>query len=363
MRLGWRHWVALSALLCALFRFLPVWWLTADAFHVSDGYRLPYELSDDYWLFQRWSRAASSRYRGLIIGDSVVWGQYVAEDQALSQCLNRLAGEELLANAGVDGLHPAAILGLLQYYGGAIVGKGVILHLNLLWMSSPRRDLSGDTARFNHPGLVPQLLCRPASYRPSLAEMAGIVLERHVAFFSLKEHLRLTRFEGMDAQNWTVQNPYRNPFDGVESLPDSAPGGPAVSWEERGIVAQDLPWVQADSSYQWASCVAAIELLRRRDNAVLVVIGPFNENLLTGRSPYRYRFVRSQVEQWLGDHGVPYYAVANLPSHLYADASHPLAEGYRTMARSLHDSGVFREWAAGLWRGAPPASSLQRGST
>lgn len=363
MRLGWRGWIALSVLLLTLFRFLPAWWLAAEAFHPGDGYRLPYELSDDYWMFQRWSRAASSRYRGLLLGDSVVWGQYVAQDQTLSQCLNRLSGEDLLANAGVDGLHPAALLGMLQYHGEAIAGKGVILHLNLLWMGSARRDLSGEAARFNHPGLVPQLVDRPASYRPSLADVAGIVLERHFALFCLKRHLRLTRLEGMDVQNWTLQNPYRYPCDVVLPQPDSAPAGPPVSWEKRGIAAQELPWVAADSSYQWASCAAAIEVLRRRDNDVLVVIGPFNESLLTGHSRDRYRFVRGQVEQWLGDHGVPHYTVADLPSHLYADASHPLAEGYRLVARSLHDSEVFRAWVADPRMAGPAPSSRQEGGT
>ena len=77
----------------------------------------------------------------LVFGDSFVWGQYVEEDQTLTHFLNQEAGRERFVNAGLDGLHPLAMGGLLRHHYAGMRIADVVLHLNLLWMSSPQADL------------------------------------------------------------------------------------------------------------------------------------------------------------------------------------------------------------------------------
>jgi len=67
------------------------------------------------------------------------------------------------------------------------------------------------------------------------------------------------------------------------------------------------------------------------------VIGPFNEHMLTDKSLEKFHAVRADAEQWFREHGIAYFAPAVLPSECYADASHPLAEGYARMAKELFE--------------------------
>ena len=113
-----------------------------------------------------------------MLGDSVIWGHYVTGEQTLSHYLNEHNEKAFAANLGVDGIHPMAMYGLVKYYGGDIRKKSVILYVNPLWMSSLQSDMqSKEETRFNHPRLVPQVFSRPRCYRPSLAEIIGIVAE------------------------------------------------------------------------------------------------------------------------------------------------------------------------------------------
>ena len=69
-------------------------------------------------------------------------------------------------NGGVNGLFPLAEEGLFAYYGQALRHQKVILQCNVLWMTSPKADLS--TAKeepFNHSSLVPQFSPRIPCYR------------------------------------------------------------------------------------------------------------------------------------------------------------------------------------------------------
>ena len=77
---------------------------------------------------------------------------------------------------------------------------------------------------------------------------------------------------------------------------------------------------------------------------MFVVIGPLNAHMLTETSLERYNKVRRSVEKWLKEEGVPFFTVAVLPSRYYADASHPLSEGYAQIARALLQDKRFQEW-------------------
>jgi len=348
IRLSWKHWVGAIAILIGIFYLLPNLWQRLETFNPSADYRLPYHLSNDYWMFTRWSKYACSNYPVLIIGDSVVWGQYVAAEQTLSHYLNERAGESLFANMGVDGIHPASMLGLVKYYGKAISNKGVILHLNPLWMSSKKHDLSGEEEfRFNHPRLVPQFIPNLACYRPSLAQRVGVLAERNIPFFSWVKHVRSVYFENMDLQNWTLQNPYENPLKAITleiPIPENRPKSRPVSWVKRGMRKQDFPWVQAEESFQWSSFKKVIQVLEARNNRVFVILGPFNPYILTVESSHRYNGMKDRMKRWFEREGISYKAVSEQPSEYYADASHPLKEGYAKIAEELFGTKSFREW-------------------
>ena len=354
VRLSSREWIYAAVVFLLLFFLVPEVWLAVERFEPGPDYRLPYRVSDDYWMFTRWCGYSSSKYPFLVLGDSVIWGQYVKRPHTLTHYLNDLAGEPVFANLAVDGIHPVAMLGLVKYYGSGIRNKSVIVHINPLWMSSRRHDLQGEEERrFNHPRLVPQIFPDLACYNPSLNEIVGVVAERNVSFCSWANHVRSIYFENLNLQDWTMMNPYKNPM-GAITLEVPGPGEEAksrpVSWEKRRIGKQDFPWVQPEESLQWRSFTRLIELLMSRDNKVFVLLGPFNPYLLTERSLAKYNAVKGQMEDWLRAKGAGYFSVPDLPSRHYADASHPLKEGYVQIAGALFQDESFQQWM-GEYRG------------
>jgi hypothetical protein len=339
--------VLLAVCIC-LGLIVPGVWASLEDFAPGADYRLPYLLSDDYWLFTRWCKYASGNYEIVLVGDSVVWGQYVAPNGTLSHHLNRIAGRDLFANLGVDGLHPAALAGLVERYGDALDGRGIILHLNPMWMSSDRHDLRrGEQNRLNHPRLLPQFDRGLVGDRESLAGRLGIVCERSVDILGLVSHVKTVYFEDLDIQSWTMESPYRNPLGAITfrvPAPDNRPKSRPVSWYDRRIGQEDLPWPSPESSSQWQAFKRVVEKLGERGNEVLVLVGPYNPHVLTGESRHRYIAARGTMEAWLEDNGVSYHTIADLPSEWYADASHPLEAGYGEIARSLSRSEVFGSW-------------------
>ena len=345
VRLSGREWSVVAIVVSALFFLGPTLWERLEEFEPEPDYRLPYVLSSDYWLYERYCRWACSQGETLVIGDSVVWGHYVSQDQTLSHYLNEIAGDNRFANLGVDGIHPAALDGLLRYYGEDISNKTVILHLNPLWMSTPKHDLQSEKEfRFNHPRLVPQFLPRIACYTESVPNRIGIVLERKTPLLSWASHLRTAYFNKMDLSSWTMQHPYELPFRALTfELPEPKETTEQDQpWNARGGTKQSFPWVSLESSVQWKFFRRAVENLREHGNTVFVLIGPFNEHMLKDKSLETYRSIKAGVETWLRENKVPYYLPAPLPSDLYADASHPLGGGYAMLARRLFDDESFK---------------------
>ena len=101
IRLFLKDWIAVIVILAGIIWFAPRFWIALEEFNPPPDYRMPYELSNDYWMFTRWSKRASSKYPVLIIGDSVIWGQYVKREDTLSQCLNNcnILGFEVYSRA------------------------------------------------------------------------------------------------------------------------------------------------------------------------------------------------------------------------------------------------------------------------
>lgn len=341
VRLSPREWLIIGIVFSALLYFGPKLWERIEKFEPGPDYRLPYDLSSDYWLYNRYCRWACSRYETLVIGDSVVWGHFVPKDNTLSYYLNENAGQNQFANLGVDGIHPAALAGLLKYYGRDIKGMNVILHFNPLWMSSKKHDLQIDKEfHFNHPKLVPQFIPKIPCYKDSYARRLSAVVERYVTFLGWTSHLKITYFESMDLPTWTLEYPYENPFRKSEIRNPKF----EISHLEGavGIAKRDFQWVELETSLQWNFFQRSVEILKARGNTVFVLVGPFNEHMLKGKSINTYRKMKSEIKAWLRQNNVPYYMPEALPGELYSDASHPLSEGYAMLAKQLFENKSFR---------------------
>ena len=87
------------------------------------------------------------------------------------------------------------------------------------------------------------------------------------------------------------------------------------------------------------------ELILRRlpplADRVFVIVGPFNPHMLKPDSLAAYQKLKGQVAAWLQEQEIPHFVPDPLPSELYADASHPLAEGYRLLAQQLYAHEAF----------------------
>ena len=365
VRLPGREWIIVGIVFSVIFCLAPALWERFEQFEPDPDYRLPYELSSDYWLYNRYCRWACSRYETLVIGDSVVWGHYVPKDKTLSHYLNENAARLpapaeafaepesspktslcQFANLGVDGIHPVALAGLLKYYGRQISDKNVVLHLNPLWMSSQKHDLQiTKEFHFNHPQLVPQFIPNIPCYKDSYSRRIWAVLERYVAFLSWTSHLKTNYFGGMDLPTWTLEHPYENPLQAVSFEIRASVDfdqNEHVSWTEKGIEKGDFQWVEPATSLQWSFFRRTVELLKARGNTVFVLVGPFNEHMLTEKSHTVYQKMISEIEVWLQQNNVAYYIPPALPSEFYRDASHPLSEGYDMLAKQLFENQSFK---------------------
>ncbi len=285
-----------------------------------------------------------------MVGDSVLWGHYVDCDGTLSHCLNERSAGLRFDNLAVDGIHPVALDGLVRYYGGVIRDRRVIVNCNLLWISSPRHDLSTvKEAVFNHPALVPQFRPWIPCYKASASERLGIVASRYAAIFGWADHVRITYFDSDDLATWTLDHPDDNPLRQVTlelPSPDQPPSPKPDPrpWTDKGLRRVTPDWVPLDESLQWQFFRQTIHLLQQRGNQVFVLIGPLNEHMLTETGRAEYTQLKEQAAAWHAQQGIPHFAPAALPSPLYADLSHPTADGYAQLAREMLEQEALRSF-------------------
>jgi len=355
--------LALGILLLAVF-LTPWLWKRIERFETGSDYRIPYDLSKDYWLYQRRLEDKISPRSIVMLGDSVVWGEYVLPDGTWSHFLNEQSGQaDKFVNGGVNGLFPLALEGLVDYYGRALRHRKVILHCNLLWLSSPKADLQIDKEeRFNHSRLVPQFFQRIPCYRADANERLSAIVEREFNFTAWVDHLQDAYFGQRSILNWTLEddggdpprypNSYKDPlaqitFQAPPAPRDDPQRGPKSPrhkpWSENSGIAQ-FEWVDLDTSLQWGAFRRLIRILRERDDDVFVVLGPFNEHMVAEESRAPYRKLRDGVTAWLQENKVPHLVAEELPSLLYADASHPLTDGYALLAKRTLANEDFQSW-------------------
>ncbi len=367
MRLSTAMWaaVAVSALIVLL--AVPWLWKKIERFETSPDYRIPYNLSKDYWLYERGLQRSTST-NIVVIGDSVVWGEYVRPDGTLSHFLNEQSSQAgRFVNAGVNGMFPLALEGLIRYYGSSVRHRKIILHCNVLWMSSPKADLQTQKEeRFNHADLVPQFSPRIPCYKADLNRRLAALVERHFTFSQWANHLQVAYFGQKNILSWTLEedannrsrlpNAYKSPFSQISlevppepaNDPERGPTSPRHKpWSGTGHGSTRFDWVQLDQSLQWAAFQRLLQVLKSRGNDVLVLVGPFNEHIMAEENRPQFRRLRDGILEWLAKNQVQHVVPATLPSTLYADASHPLTEGYQALAKDLFGDATFRSWATG----------------
>jgi hypothetical protein len=255
--------------------------------------------------------------------------------------------------------------GLVEYYGQTLAQRKIIVHCNMLWITSPKADLSTRKKQdFNHSRLVPQFAPgAPPCYQADATERLSAVVERSVNLFAWVNHVESAYFGQQSIPRWTLEedsndpprhpNAWRNPLAQI-SL--AAPGDPQDDsqrgpqsprhkpWNAGGAKAVRFQWVGLEESLQWKAFRRLIGRLRAQGGDVLVIVGPLNEHMVAAEQRPQFRKLRDGIAKWLSTNRVAYVVPQTLPSQLYADASHPLTEGYALLARQLGLDRAFRAW-------------------
>ena len=295
----------------------------------------------------------------------MVWGEYVKPEGTLSAFLDRETGSSpRFVNGGVNGLFPLALEGMVRHHAKLPAKQKVLLHCNLLWLTSPEADLSSaKEEHFNHSRLVPQFSPRIPCYRADANERIAATLQNRIGVLAWTEHLQNAYFEQKSLPNWTLAddggdppqypNARRNPLGQVTMTVPPAPvedplRGPESPrhkpWSTTGVGTTRFEWVSLDTSLQWQAFQRVTRLLRQRGNDVFVALGPFNEHMLAPENRAAYLATREGVATWLEREHIPHASPEALPSLLYADASHPLTAGYELLAKLTMADTTFRQW-------------------
>jgi len=211
-------------------------------------------------------------------------------------------------------------------------------------------------------------LAHPPAYEAGFESRCSQVVVRTVPFFQWVGHLKAKSVyynklaakaqRKKDAQAATVGDvdadvdaeprivdDHPKPFDAFfEAVP--APQdkwhSPPAPWDEDGQSARRFDWVTPEQSYQWRCFQQMVLELRSQDCRVLVLVCPFNTHMVKPESQAGYERWSAAAREWLEGQKVTWYAPPTLPSEEYADASHPLPEGYDRMALGLANSSVFQ---------------------
>jgi hypothetical protein len=364
MRLTPGQWVVALVIAAVVLFLTPRVWKKAERFDTGVDYRMPYALSKDYWLYERRLQGLEDPSRVIVLGDSVVWGEYVRADGTLPHFLGAETGKSFV-NAGVNGLFPLAMEGLVDYYGESIRNRKVIVHCNVLWLSSPERDLiAAKEQRFNHSRLVPQFSPWIPAYKADASERLSVKIEEHVQFSAWVGHLQNAYYGQRSIPEWTLEeegselpwmpNSWKAPWGPITMVVPGEPAndperGPQSSrhrpWTEAGGgETTHFDWVPLESSLQWRALQRVIGTLRGRGNQVLVVVGPFNEHMIAPDQRGEFAKMREGIVGALKKDGVAVVAPEVLPSEEYADASHPLTQGYARLARQIGRDQAFIKW-------------------
>ena len=358
VRLTARQWLCALGMSFAFAWLLPVAWTAFETFEPVPHYRVPYELSNDYWLYERWLDQLPPDVIP-VVGDSVVWGEYTAHDGTLPRFLGDATGRPF-ANAGINGLYPLALWGLIEHHGDALANRRVLLHCNLLWMSDPEADMQlAKEQVFNHPALVPQFTPRIPCYRADTDTRLGRTLERRLEPLSWVRHLQQTYFGQKSAPEWTLTDDGKFPpmYPYTYRLPVGVPLSVELPSAKRGLASErhkpwsanqsgqaNMEWVTPEGSLQVQAFRRLAKWLQGRGSDLLVVVGPLNEHMMNDATREKHLGFRIAVAAWLSAEGIRFVVPEALPSGGFADASHPLTQGYERLAKRLAADPMFKTW-------------------
>jgi len=348
MRLTPRQWLVTLTLFVLVLSAFPKLWKHFETFDTPTDFRLAGTYRDDYWIFSGWTEQAADQYPILFMGDSVIWGAYVANEHTLPAHLNSIFDQQQIANLAIDGLHPVAMKGLLDHYGSAISGTKIILHFNPLWLSSKRQDLTAaEEFPINHPRLLPQWSPDIESYHENFEAKVGIVQQRYLPYVNMVNHLRLCHLNNRNFSRWVIDNPRKNPFAQiVTNMNVASQQGTDDSrdFRQRNLAPRDWQWVSMADSFQWKYFIKTVKILHKRGSDVFVMVGPVNPHMLTPESRIRLENLYSDTTAWLKDSGIVHFVVPDMEPALYADATHPTAAGYELIAERMLADEKVRNW-------------------
>ncbi|HPD78729.1 MAG TPA: hypothetical protein PLH88_09945 [Spirochaetota bacterium] len=297
------------------------------------NYRIPYYAGEDYFLFKKYAKFLSQIDSIPLLGDSVIWGHYVHEEESLSGELNLLS-QKNFRNAGIDGVHPAAMNGLVEYFAGDIKNKKVIIGINLLWMSSRRHDLSGEqNNEINHKILLPQFLEKIPAYQPTIEERLSSAIKKNFEFLLWADHIKISKFNSSNLYQWTMENPQKNIIDFFK--PEEKTFMPPESITLRALTKQDIQWVDMEASLQWRFILKTIKILQDRNNKLLAIITPFNEHMMSASSIKKMDSITKAIKEELKREDIEVIDCPMLLPEEFADSSHPTAKGYEKIAKYL----------------------------
>lgn len=312
------------------------------------------ERMSDYYAYSEWANYARNHYKILLIGDSVIWGQEVPNNETVSHFINQQLGREEVANLGIDGLTLTSLDGILANYGSAFHDTNAIVELNPLWVSSPKRDLRGDW-HFHHPRLVPQFDHRIKYYK-DFNERLGYVIEHHLKVPPFVRHLMVNYYDNKSVASWLLENPYRNPltaitFQGPPMMREKQ--GLGTDWASRIKKPEDFkplddPFVKLDESIQFEHFIKALDKLKKHNVNCIVLLGPYNSYNLTPESKQLLFSTMNDIKKVLDQRGVPYFDSTHdlIPSEFYGDQCHALAGGHALLAEAFAKDPMVQKWLA-----------------
>lgn len=362
-------WIGIIVSVSIFVLVIPFLWKLREPVPKIPNLRLPYDLSKDYWLYRHWINKYSGTNdlsRIYILGDSVIWGEFVDRDSTLSAHLNASPlGEQFeYINAGINGLYPVALQGLVPHTFSLNKSQRLILQINLLWMSNPEADLQTPKEQsLNHVALLPQFTQKIPPYRASFENRAGIIWTRHFPFSEWVQHLQIAYFKNKSLQDWTTDsgvswppdypNAHANPMSQIkntkliEPAEDPSRGDHSDRhrpWFDKGMSQSTMNWVPVESSLQYRAIQNIINFLKSRKVDFFVLIGPLNAHMMDLESQAGLAAVEMRLAETLAGLGVVHMRAKTLLSEQYADTSHPLNSGYQSLADQLVNNSDFLNW-------------------
>jgi hypothetical protein len=336
INLSLREWLVVLLIVTVLAALLPLIPYRPRRPLVDGDYRIPYALSNRYDLYRRFTNLSASQFPTILVGDSVVWGQFTHLNGTLAHHLNALTKQRRYINAGLDGMHPIALAQLLEHHAPAIQKKDVVLQFNPLWlmMSSANQKLPEDPL-LNRPGLVPRLAAGANGTIQDQLEAIVARLFHGSPFDWWGDRIADSR---VDFLAWSLDHPYESPLKAISSgLPPSEDSYNVrmAPWAGIERAKLDARWPVLETNGQWKAFERVIDLLEARHNRVMVLLGPMNEHMMTKPMLDGYLVLKRRIQEKIEEREILCFMAPTLESNHYSDICHPLASGYEELAREL----------------------------